>query len=64
MGRKSHLHEAWASTLQQLCGDASDTVLIENTGVAPKWGCNPFSSDLIVSNVNRIAIIIAELSQC
>ena len=30
-----HLHQVSASTLQQLCDDASDTVLIENNGVTP-----------------------------
>ena len=28
--------------LQQLCNDASDTVLIESNGVTPDWSCNPF----------------------
>ena len=31
--------------LVQPCDDASDSVLIENNGVAPKWGYNPFSSN-------------------
>ena len=26
--------------LRQLCDNTSDTVLIENNGVPPKWGCN------------------------
>ena len=40
--------------LGQICDDASDTVLIENNGVAPDWGCNTFSSDIIVFNENSI----------
>ena len=49
--------------LQQRCDDACDSVLIEYNGVAPEWGCNPFSSDSTVFNKNRIASVIAELSQ-
>ena len=33
---------------------ASDTVLIENNGVAPDWGCNPFSSNSMAFNKNSI----------
>ena len=57
------LHQALASTLRQLCGDASDTVLIENNEVTRKWVATPFWSDSIVFNENRIASVIAELSQ-
>ena len=46
-----------------LCDDAGDTVLNENNGIAPEWYCNPFSSDPIDFNENRIASVIAELSQ-
>ena len=49
------------SILQQLCDDASDTVLIENYGVTSDGVCNPFSSDSIVFNENSIASIIAAL---
>ena len=42
---RGHLHQASASTLRQLWDDASDIVLIENKGVAPDWGCKPFSSN-------------------
>ena len=35
--------------LRQLCKDASDSVLIENNGVATEWDCNPFLSDSIVT---------------
>ena len=35
------LHQASASTLRQLCDDASNSVLIENNGVTSEWGCNP-----------------------
>ena len=48
----AHFHQASASTLQQLCDDASNTVLIENNGVAPDWSCYPFLSNSIVINEN------------
>ena len=57
------LHQVSASTLQQLSDDTSDSVLIENNGVTTEWGCNPFSSDSIVFNQNRIGSVIVELSQ-
>ena len=34
------LHKLSASTLRQLCDDGSNSVLIENNGVAQDWGCN------------------------
>ena len=46
---KADLHQVSASTLRQLWDDAGDSVLIESNGVAPEWGCNPFSSDSIVT---------------
>ena len=55
------LHQASDSTLRQLCDDASNSVLIENIGDAPKLGCNPFPTDSIVFNENRITGIVAEL---
>ena len=60
---RPRLYQASASTLQKPCDDASDTVFIENNGVTPEWGYNPFSSDSIVFNENIIASVIAELSQ-
>ena len=36
------VHQTSASTLQQLCDDASDTVLIENNGVTPEWAATYF----------------------
>ena len=48
--------------LRQRCDDTSDTVLVENSGVAPEWDCNPFLSNSIVFNENRIVSIIAELT--
>ena len=52
--------------LRQLCDDddGSNTVLIENNGVALEWGCNQFVSNYIVFNENSTTNIIAELSQC
>ena len=47
---RARLHQGSALTLQQLCDDSSNSVLIENNGVTPEWGCNLFSSDSIVFN--------------
>ena len=55
--------EASASTLRQLWDDISNTVLIENNGVAPDWGCNPILSNSILFNENSIISINAEFSQ-
>ena len=33
---------------QQICDDASDSVLIENNRVAAEWSCNPFSNALLL----------------
>ena len=43
---RAGLHQATESALQQLRNETSDTVLIENNGVAPDWGCNPFFAEL------------------
>ena len=56
------LHQASASTLRQLCDDTSNSVLIENNGVALEWSYKPFSSDSIVFIENSIASIIAALT--
>ena len=56
---RAHLHKA--STLRQICDDASNSV--ENNVLAPEWGCSPFSTDSIVFNMNRITSIIIELVQ-
>ena len=63
MPSRVRLHQTLASMLLQLCDDACDSVLIENNGVAPEWGCNLFSSDSNVFNENRIASVLTELSQ-
>ena len=60
---RAHLHQASASTLQQLSDDTCNSVLIENSGVTPEWGCNLFSSDSTDFNENIIASVIAELLQ-
>ena len=60
---RTHLHQASVSKLWQLCDDASDSIHIKNNGVAPEWGCNLFSSDSTDLNENKIASIIAKLSQ-
>ena len=50
---RARLHQASASTLQQLCHDASVTALIENDGVAQKWVATQFWRDFIVFNENQ-----------
>ena len=62
-GLKVHLHQESASTLRQLCDDASDIVLIENNGVSQKCVATLILGDSIVFNGNRIASIVAELLQ-
>ena len=59
---KARLHQASGTTLQQL-DDASNTVPIENNGIAWKWVVIPFWSYSIVFSENNIAGIIAALSQ-
>ena len=61
---RPHLHQVSASTLQQLCDGASNTVLIENNVVVPEWGCNPFPGDFVVFGENIITSVNAELLQC
>ena len=39
---RAFLHQASVSTLRQLCDDATDNAVIENNGVTPDWGCNPW----------------------
>ena len=50
----------------QCCYDANNTALIENNGVAPEVGCNPFWSDSIVfiqsSTASAIAALMLTLS--
>ena len=57
------LHQPSASTLQQVCDDAGDSVLIENNSVTWKWVAVPFWSDSIIFNENRIACVFAKLLQ-
>ena len=42
-GFRIRLYQPSASTLRQLCRGVSDSILIENNGVAPDWGYNPRS---------------------
>ena len=58
---RAHLYQASVSTLRQLCDDASDTVLMQNNGVARKWVVALFRSDSIVFNENSITSVIAAL---
>ena len=60
---RAHLHQVSASRLWQLYDDACNSILIENNGVAPEWGCNWFSSESTDSYENKIASLIAEMSQ-
>ena len=55
--------ENWDPFTSSISVDASDTVLNENNGVAPKWCCIQFPSDSIIFKENGTTSIIAELSQ-
>ena len=57
---RARLHQTPELTLRQFCHDASDIILIENNGVASEWGSNPFSSDSIVFNEDRITSVITQ----
>ena len=50
---RTRLHQASASTLQQLCDDASDSVLIENNGAASEWGCSIVAVLTLTLSVNK-----------
>ena len=52
------LHRTSESMLRQRCDDTSNSVLIENNGVPPDWGCNS-----TIFNENSVASVIAELLQ-
>ena len=56
------LRQVSASMLLQLWDDTSDTVLTENNGVTPEWGCNPFLSDFIAFNENSNTSVITKFS--
>ena len=58
------LHQVLMSMLRQYYSDNSDTVLIENNGVASEWSCNQFSSNSIVFSENSIASIVELLKRC
>ena len=59
---RAHLHQASASTLQQLCDDACNSVVNENNGVTPEWDSNQSSNDSTDFNENRIVSVIAALT--
>ena len=56
-----HLGPIYNKCQHQHSDDTCDSILIENNGFNPEWGCNPFLSDSIIFNENRIASIIAAL---
>ena len=60
---KARLHHASVSMLQQLCSDATDTVLIENNGVTQKRVANLIWNGSIVFNENSIISFITDLLQ-
>ena len=55
---RAYLHQASESMLQQLCNDASDSVLIDNNGVTQKRIASPFLSDYIVTVRNEVAKVM------
>ena len=59
---RAFLHQVSASTLRQRCDDASDTVLMENNGVAPEWGCNQSLRDItVLCNCRVVAMLMLTL---
>ena len=58
---RARLHQVSESMLRQIVHDASDTVLIENNGVAWKWVAPLFWSNSIVFNETSITSIITTL---
>ena len=58
---RARLYQASASTLQKLCYDTSNTVVIESNEVAWNWVATQFWSDSIIFNEDSITSIIAEL---
>ena len=57
------LRSVYTKCQHQLCGDASDTALIENNEVTLKCLATPIWSDSVVFNENSIASVITELWQ-
>ena len=55
------MYRVSTSTLRECYNDAGDSVLIENNGVAPECGGNPFSINYTVFNENIIASVIVAL---
>ena len=68
IGKKHHyvfiaLRPIYTKRKRQLCDEANDSALLENNGVTSEWDSNPFSSESIVFNENKITSVIAELLQ-
>ena len=59
---RATLEPVYTKCQRQRCDYACDSVLIENSRVAWKWVANPFWSNSIVFNENRIASIITVLT--
>ena len=55
------LRHVYLEGQHQRYDDASDTAVVENDGMTPNGGCNPFWSDSIVFNQSSISSIIAAL---
>ena len=56
------LGRVYSKRQRQICDDACDSVLIENSGVASKWVANLFWSDFIVFNENTITSVFTALT--
>ena len=54
------LHQASESTLGQLCNYTSNTVLIENDGVAQKKGCKPHSGVTLLFSMRVVSLALSE----
>ena len=62
MSSRDRLHQTSASTVRQLCHDASGTALLENNVVTPKVVETPILSNLIV--FNELTLGVNEPSCC
>ena len=58
----SFLGPVYTERQRKCCNNTSNSALIENNAITPKWVATQFLSDSIVFNQNSIASVIAMLS--
>ena len=67
-GKKHHyvfiaLWPIYTKRQRLFCNDVNDSALFDNNRVTSEWDSNPFSSDSVVINENKITSFITELLQ-